>query len=189
MAKSIFNAVMDGASGSIGRLLIFRQRAGKTVIATRKKKVTGKTASAQQEKARERFADSIEYARLAMENPLLRKEFESRASEGQTGYNLAVADFYKKPVFIPRRTDVSACTGHAGDVLKVYLAEPARIISVTAVIRNSGGSEVEAAALVRAIEGPVWVYTTVTDFDPVGHVITFLATDRAGNTAQLVVPF
>ena len=38
MAKSKDNVVMEGASGKIGRMLVFRQRADQTIIARRAKK-------------------------------------------------------------------------------------------------------------------------------------------------------
>ncbi|RZK37642.1 MAG: hypothetical protein EOO90_24740 [Pedobacter sp.] len=65
MAKSVDNGVMEGASGKIGKMLVFRQRADQTII-TRGAKKTTRPITDEQIEVRNRFTEAAYYAKSAI---------------------------------------------------------------------------------------------------------------------------
>ena len=64
MAKQTNNVVTHGLSGKVGDLLIFRQRAGKTVVA--KVPQPRKVTSEQQKEQQRKFQRAVLYAKSAL---------------------------------------------------------------------------------------------------------------------------
>ena len=114
MAKSKDNVVMEGASGKIGKMLVFRQRADQTIIARRPKKSLRQVTDDQQE-ARNRFTEAAYYAKSAISDPILKEAYQAKAKLGQTAYNVAFADYLKAPEM--RRAFLESYSGTIGDVV------------------------------------------------------------------------
>ncbi|MGB8191243.1 MAG: hypothetical protein WCF67_04945 [Chitinophagaceae bacterium] len=181
MAELNFNPIVDGASGKFGRKLVFQQRAGKTVMASapgkRKKEPT------EDQKAHyARFAQAILFGQKMLADPEKKKMYDAAAPPGQSGYNVAVADFLNKPAFV--KIDLSAYSGEIGQLIIVEVKDDFKINSVAIKIENADGSLVEEGAAVSDGSGIVWTYTTtVSNTSTEGDKITITASDIPANLA------
>lgn len=82
MAKSDDNIVTKGLRGLVGKMLVFRQRGDKTVVASRPKKST-KPFTPEQEAVKERFREAAAYAKSAISDPLTKAAYQEAAKPGQ----------------------------------------------------------------------------------------------------------
>lgn len=101
---------MRGVSGALGKELVFRQRAGKTVISLSPKPPKG-PPSASQQMTRTKFREAMLYARAALADPLKKAAYAARAKAGQTAYNVAVADYLRPPVIGCEHAEKSTVPG------------------------------------------------------------------------------
>lgn len=83
---------MRGASGALGKELVFKQRAGKTVICLPSKPPKDPPTACQQ-MTRTKFREAVLYAKTALADPLIKASCAARAKAGQTATNVAVADY------------------------------------------------------------------------------------------------
>ena len=91
------NYVTSGASGNVGTLWSFRQRAGKTVLA----KQRGASSKPPNEKGlalQARFKTSLTYARNAMKDPAIKAAYAAAAPRGVSAFNVALGDAASSPV-------------------------------------------------------------------------------------------
>jgi len=143
--KQYNNIVMTGASGSLGKQLVFRQRAGKTVISMPPAKI--ETApSASQLKLRNKFAAAIRYARLVLANPALKAAYQAKAMPGVSAYNTAISDYLKAPEIIS--ADAAAYTGLPGDKISIHATDDFRVQQVYLTIQGADGSILEEGTAV-----------------------------------------
>ncbi len=114
MAKSILNVVMQGASGKIGKMLVFRQtRNGETVIAIRGKK-RSTPLSAKEEAVRERFREAAHTAKILAKDPVYGAVYRAKAKEqGKTAYILAMKDCLTSP-----NTKSTKLHAHNGEIVE-----------------------------------------------------------------------
>lgn len=121
MAKSNGNVVTYGLSGLIGKLLVFRQKAGKTVVADRPKKTTHEPTALSLAQ-REKFKAASRYAKNAISDKALKAEYELMAMPGQTAFNVAFSDYMKGPKFtlVP---EYDHYAGEAGTTLTVEVTD------------------------------------------------------------------
>ena len=91
MAKSQNNVVTHGLSSKIGDMLIFRQKGGKNIMATKSDKP--RTLSEKQKEQMLRF----QYASLDVKTAQLSVEYQDTATKEKTAYVIAVADFLEAP--------------------------------------------------------------------------------------------
>src|SRR6478609_4725286 len=97
MAQSKDNIITHGLSGKLGDLLVFSQRGGKRIIKKAPKDRESQEFSPVQETHQKKFQQAILYAKGVIGNAPLKADYESKAHEGQTAYNVAVADFFHAP--------------------------------------------------------------------------------------------
>ena len=91
MAQSKNNIITHGLSGKVGDLLVFRSWNGKTIVASKPAERTGEPSEAQKQNQK-RFQEAILYAKAAIADPDTKAAYKAAAAEGQTPYNVAVAD-------------------------------------------------------------------------------------------------
>jgi len=97
MAKLINNVVMQGVSGIIGKILIFRQmKNGTTVIAMRPKPRT-KPITPAEAATHQRFKEAAHIAKKRSQDPILRAQYLAKAKPGQSAYLVALTEYLNAP--------------------------------------------------------------------------------------------
>lgn len=132
MAKVGDNIVTTGLSGKLGNLLVFRNCGGKTIVSKAPKRKQAEWSEAQ-EKHRLRFQEAVLYAKNAIANPATKGEYQAAAEEGETAYNVAVADFLNAPHI--NEIDVSKYTGQVGSYIQVRAVDDFEVKEVTVTIK------------------------------------------------------
>ncbi len=142
MAKSILNVVMQGASGKIGKMLVFRQtRNGETVIAIRgKKRSTPPTAKEQA--VRERFREAAYTAKMLVKDPIYGPRYLAIAKEqGKTAYIIAMKDCLTNPKINLVR--VNGNNSEVGEAIVVRDIEDFNVASVRVNILKANYTVIE----------------------------------------------
>lgn len=182
MAKVGDNIVTTGLSGKLGNLLVFRNRGGKTIVSKAPKKKQTEWSEAQ-EKHRLRFQEAILYAKSAMAVPQKKDAYQAAAKEGQTAYNVAVADFLNAPYI--NEIDVSKYNGQPGSYIQVRAVDDFMVQEVIVTVQNSDGTEVESGAAVLQEGGIWWRYTaTAVNESLAEDKITIRVFDIPGNLTE-----
>lgn len=179
MAKSIENFVMQGASGKVGKMLVFRQRAEQTIIAKRPKKNTKPATEAQLE-FRDRFTEAAYYAKSAISNPALKDQYQAKTKPGQSAYNIAFADYLKTPVL--RKVMADEYMGQIGDTLTFRIIDNFKLQSVNVRILDEDKNVIEQGAATLLENGLDWQYTaTVPNPTVLGTNLEVTVKDTPGN--------
>lgn len=163
MAKSRDNIVMQGASGTVGKMLVFRQRGDQTVIARRPKKgANAKPPTTKQLEVQSRFMDASLYARTAIQDPDLKAAYQAKANINQTAYNVAFKDFFTAPVI--RRWDDSAYKGNAMDQITFMVKDVMAVVSIEVKILDQNDTVIETG-LAEDMDGigVSWMYQVKED--------------------------
>ena len=141
---------MRGARGALGKELVFRQRAGKTVISLPPKPPKGPSSELQQ-MTRTRFREAMLYARAELADPLKKAAYAARALPGQTAWNVAVADYLRRPVI--EHVEAVNHGGSQGGITRAHISDDFKArASATAKNRDT-----RAYAFAHAHAGPVEV--------------------------------
>jgi len=181
MAKSVGNVVTYGLSGLIGKLLVFRQRAGKTFVGDRPVK-TSKAPTAELKAVREKFAKAIIYAKMVNDvNDEVKAGYQAKTEPGQSAFNLAFADYMKAPVFV----EAPAFPGYSGQQntsLPVLVKDDFRVTSVFFEVLDADNNVLESGEAAGTGDSPLWVYQTSTEQeDLAGGKVKIVAKDLPGN--------
>ena len=180
MAKQEGNVVNHGLSGTVGGLLVFRQRAGKTVVA--KLPAVSHKATEAQLAQRRRFQRAVLYAGGVAADPELSEAYAKKTKPGQTFRNLAIADYLHAPDI--EVIDLSGYHGRPGDVIRIEATDDFAVREVKVVITNPDGALVEEGFATPVPTGYEWIYTaTAINEDLSGDRIEVFASDTPGNIA------
>lgn len=186
MAKSRDNVVMQGASGKIGRNLVFRQKGDQTIIAKTPRKVTGRIATEKQKAVQIRFYDASQYAKRAMLDPLLKEAYAAKANINQSAYNVAFKDHFNDPEV--RRLDDRAYKGEIGDIININIKDIMKVTEVSVEILDQGNTAVESGlATPTDSSNSEWTYTATAanvDYQNAKFNITMLDTPKKITTVQ-----
>ncbi len=184
MGIVIDNYVTSGASGNVGTLWSFRQRAGKTILA----KQRGANSKPPNEKGlalQARFKTSLAYARQAMKDPAVKAVYAAAAPRGVSAFNVALGDAASSPVV--SLIDSSSYHGAVGERLMIGATDNFKVTAVVVTIDNAGGALIETGNAVLQ-DNKNWLYTsTVANAALAGSKITAVASDLPGNTGTLSV--
>lgn len=181
MAVSHNNIVTHGLSGMVGDMLVFRQRGGKTIVSNAPK-ASDKPPTDKQETIRTRFQQAIIYGKTAIADATTKEAYASQAKEGQSAFNVAVADFFNAPSI--SHVDVSKYHGKPKDTIHVRVTDDFMVKGVHVKIENSDGSLVEEGDAVIDSNGLDYLYTATTDNKELaGDKITITATDTPDNVS------
>lgn len=182
MAKSENNVLTHGLSGKMGNLIVFRQRAGVTVVSN-KPKVSDAPPSEAQKHIRERFLKATKYAKAVIADPATKTTYAAATPAGKTAYNMAVKDFFNAPEI--GTITVLGYKGHVGDEVVARVTDDFVVTSVTVRIEKADASLVEEGAAVRDANGVDWVYTaTSVNSSLTGGKIIVVARDMPDNTTK-----
>jgi hypothetical protein len=180
MAKSTNNIVTHGLSGKVD-LIVFRQLHGQTIVSKTPRSL-GPPSDAQIE-IRSRFKEAAMYAKAAIANAALKLFYNSKARGGQSAYNAAMGDFFKKPEI--GEVDTSAYNGSIGSRIVVPVTDDGKVVSVKMTIQKGNGSLVEEGDATLHANGLHWEFTATTLNDSVsGSLLTITATDIPGNSSS-----
>jgi hypothetical protein len=185
MAQSKENVLVKGMSGTIGRLLTFRQRAGKTIVS----KLLKPTTQPPTEKAttvRTKFKAGTIYAQAAAKDPVKGPLYKAAAQGDISAYNIALADAFNAPeVFGLNTKDYH---GAVGNTIMVQAKDDFKVATVSVSVQDAAGNLVEQGNAVMQQNELDWLYTT-TQGNPAltGSKILAVATDLPGNTGQLEI--
>lgn len=179
MAKSNLNVVMQGASGKIGKLLVFRQQHdGETVIANRPKK-SSRPLHPNLAATRNKFQSAIYKAKRLVKDPMYGPMYEAKKKPGTSAYLAAMADCLNAPQI--KEIFLENYTGQIGDLITIYAIDDFMVASVNVRILVSDELIEEGAAALDA-HGLDWVYTASALNNTLSStVIEVTARDIPGN--------
>ena len=165
MAKVKDNPITEGASGKLGRRLVFRHmKDGRTIIATRPDYSDHKWTTDQQAH-HSRFQQAAAYARVSSRsNPLYA---ELARGTAKNAYNLALSDWFNPP-------EVHSVTRKDGCIV-VAAFDNVQVTNVLVTISDGEGQILEQGQARMIYEGR-WEYDTTTQ-----GKIRVEAQDLAGN--------
>ena len=183
MAKNKDNMLTQGLSGSMGPLLTFRQRAGQTIVA-KKRRETPASNSAKAVAIRERFRTALTYAMIAIKDPELKEYYKSKAAPGQSAFNLAVKDGFTPPKIVS--VNAAKYHGAVADSISVQVLSSFKVVSVKVSIKGSDGVLIEEGDAVQQPTTVDWLYTaTKANSEPTGSKVGAVATGLPGNFSSL----
>ncbi len=186
MAISKRNVITYGLSGSLGELLVFRQRAGRTVIASRPRK-TAKSATPAMVLARARFARAVAYAKACVKDPIKKAAYQAKAKAGQTAFNVAITDFQCPPE-IEEMPDLRSYEGVPGNIITVSVIDDFIVSTVLVQIISQETTVLEEGYAVQDHNQLDWNYTvTAFNHSLKGSRIIFRAKDLPGNDTILSI--
>jgi len=186
MAKYRYNVLTHGLSGTLD-IVAFSQRAGGlTVLGKRRKKRSiDNPFTANQIAVHEKFQQASQYAKsVKANNPTLFAAYTAIAGTGQSGFNMAFADFFNSPSIT--NIDVSAYTGAPGSIIKARVVDDIESKKVHVRIESASAVLIEEGDAVKDADGLDWLYTaTQTNASVTGSKVTVTATDNPGNTTSM----
>ncbi|MCF6403122.1 hypothetical protein L3C95_09570 [Chitinophaga filiformis] len=183
MAYVKANIFTKGTSGTVGDMMNFRVRKGKTVVAVKRGPST-KPPTEEQQETNERFIIASLFAQDAVKDPAIKALYQKAAKGGQTAYNVALRDAMNPPVI--DEINVSGYKGTVGDLITVKARDVITPKSVTVVILSQAGTVLEQGdAVINTKDRRFWVYTvTAANAALTGTRIAVTATDMPGNTTR-----
>lgn len=177
--KQIRNSIMRGASGALGDELVFRQRAGKTVISL-PAVAREYTPSTEQLEVRNKFLEASRYAKTVLADPALKEAYAAKSPLGTSAFNTALADFFKAPVIVS--VDTGNYNGSAGGTIAVMATDDFKVSSVRISIIDADGAILEEGFAVAGAPGSdLWTYTTLNSVDIAGAKVSVQTYDLPGN--------
>ena len=180
MANSIQNVVMQGASGKIGKTLVFRQmRNGETRIANRPMP-RSTPLTPDQEAFRERFSSAAYLAKSLVADPILAQQYRAKAKPGQTAYNVAMRDCLIAPQI--KSINLEDYSGAIGNVISIWAVDDFKLVSVKLRLLQSDDTLIEAGDATLDTNGRFWTYAaTAINAALSGTKVEVTASDIPGN--------
>lgn len=178
MSISKNNVVIHGFSGKFGDLIVFRQRAGKT-LASPPPKESSKPPSEKQQAHKQKFQKAILYGKTIQSDPEKKAEYQAQAELDQSAFNVAVADFLQAPDI--HEIDLSTFTGAQGQGIRIRVTDDFKVKAVEVSLFTLDGNLVETGQAIASSDGDNWIYTTVTSAIMDGGKIVVRASDNPAN--------
>lgn len=180
MAKSTDNIVLKGASGTIADMLTLTKKRSGAIILGKKRGASSVPPTNPQLEGRRRFKLSIQYAKAAILDPVMKAAYQALAGPDQSAFNMAFKDAFKPPVVESITTN--SYQGAVGGTLLVRALDDFKVAAVTVSIRTAAGAIVEEGNAVLQSNTMDWLYTaTAANAALAGTVITAIAVDTPGN--------
>lgn len=180
MAVNKQNVVVEGASGKLGKTLVFRQKGGVTVMAVPPKKNQFYVPTVEQIDQRFKFTEASFYAKNAILDPILKAAYLAKAKANQSAYNVAFKDFTTAPIL--HSINYSNYTGAIGDTLSCRITDILSVLSVKVSLYDTDGVFIEEGMAIQSDLKLDWVYTATVVHTPVlGTKIVVTMTDTPGN--------
>ena len=176
------NPIMAGARGMLGKVVVYRQFRGKTLLCNRPEK--RKDITPHQQKMKTRFLEAVAFAKKQVADPVTKALYQPGPdSKFTSAYAAALADYLKRPVI--EEVDVSAYKGHEGDAIVVRASDVARTLTVTVRVVSANGHVIEEGEAIPAIFTSGYVLRASKRNDSIrGSVIRITVRDRPGNVVD-----
>ena len=183
MATQKNNVVTHGLSGKVGDMLLFRQRAGNTIVGKIPENALA-DPTAKQLAVQEKFTEGAQYAKSVIADPATKALYDAMVVEPQTAFNLALADYCVPPDI--KSVDVSLYAGVVGNKITVKAIDNFMVKHVKLEIRKPDNSLIEQGDAVQdPSNGLLWVYTaTAVNAAVSGTKIIAKAIDLPGNITE-----
>jgi hypothetical protein len=94
MARLSPKSILAGASGAIGKEVVFKQYANRVVV-SKMPDMSGIIPSNKQSARREIFQQAVHYAKSINRNPELKKAYAGKLKEGESVFNAALKEYLK----------------------------------------------------------------------------------------------
>lgn len=187
MAKINKNLLVRGARGHMGKQFVYRKHGENTLMTRMPDFNENLQPTEAQVGIRELFAEAAAYAKGAITDPELKKEYQKKAKPGRTAYNIAFRDYLKAPVVQSINPD--QYTGSPGSKVVISAKDDFRVSAVIVKIYTSEGVLVEeGGAILNPVNRNKWIYTATQNnavlADSVIHVTAF---DLPGNQGSLEI--
>jgi hypothetical protein len=185
MAHSNNSVITGKLKGSIGKELVFREWAGKTVVAKSPKARTGAPTEAQA-KTQENFLLASRYAKSIVNDPEMVAGYTAALRPRQNVYSRALEDFINPPVVTKITTrDYS---GAVGDTLTIRAKDDFRVVTVLVEIYTPEGSILEKGECTQNKNGVDFTYTAkLANPALAGSKVKAIAFDVPGNEGSLEI--
>lgn len=181
MAKVKNNIVTEGLSGKLGDRIVFRQKAGNTIVAVAPQEYAERTEA--QKKHAQKFRAASHYAAKTLKDPDTKAAYAARAKKGQTAHNVAVADFLQAPDI--SEINLSQYQGKKGDTIRVRVSDDYMVAEVRVAIYNAEGTLLEEGNATPEENDMDWTYTTQKASTEVsGNQLIVSAYDLPGNSVE-----
>jgi len=185
VAKVKSNILLDGVSGKVGDVLVFRQMRGKTILA-KAPDMSRQILSPAQKTHLNKFQLAKEYARKQTADPEAKAAYQRRACGNKAAYHVAIGDYMNSPKI--EEIDASAYHGRVGDILKIRATDDFQVTRVQVRILEPNGSLIEDGEATLHANVTNWIYTVkVASGCIVGQRIQVAVKDRPGNVAKAEV--
>ena len=185
------NSIITGKfKGGLGKQLVFREWAGKTVVAKSPKSRTGGPTPAQAE-LQEKFLVASRYAKGVIQSAdqSLAQAYALALRPRQNVYSRSLEDFMSPPVV--KSIDKSSYKGAVGDTIIIRAVDDFRVTGVRVEIYAADGTVLETGNAVQNTNGIDWTYrATKVNSAPAGLAgckIKAIASDVPGNEGSLEV--
>ena len=158
MPKIKRNSLVKGASGNYRREFVYKNRGDKTFFGGMPN-VDPKRPRTPKEKAfRQNSISAIAYAKACIADPLRKAFYQKKVKNGNTAYNVAFADFQKKPYV--EEIDMGEYTGAPGSKVLILAFDDCEVTEVKVSITSAAGVLIEEGlGVVDNDLGGKWVYT------------------------------
>jgi hypothetical protein len=150
------NAVMHNARGMFAKQVVFKERAGKVYLSGPPKKRKNRKPTAPQAVIQDRFKAAVDFAKMVMDEPVLKASYKKVALPGQTAYNIAFKDAFNPPVV--QRIFATGYRGVVGDTIIVQAKDDFKVSHVKVAIYNSANELIEEGPCV-VVDKRSWGYT------------------------------
>ncbi|MFA0964373.1 hypothetical protein AB9P05_21385 [Roseivirga sp. BDSF3-8] len=173
------NPWIEGARGMVRGAIVYRQRAGRTIVSARPAK-SSKPRSEKQKAHHKRFGEATAYSKRVKENDALFAMYRAAAEGFISWQNLAVRDYMYAPEV--EKVVAEGFTGKTGEVLEVYASDDFGICCLRVTVMDGRGTVVESGECHVLIANKVYAYALGTDLDMTNGVwVRAEAADAAGN--------
>ena len=186
MAKAGDNLLTKSFSGTIGRLLTFRQIGCETFVSKYQRPPVIAIPTEKMTAARTKFALATIYAKKVIQDPAFKALYQAAAKGGQRAFNIAIMD----ALHAPNVESIQADNYHGGTAehIIVTATDDFKVASVTISIWNASGDLVEQGKAVVQENNLDWLYITINKNSVLtGSKVTAIATDLPGNSHSLSI--
>jgi hypothetical protein len=187
MAHSNNSVITGKLSGTLGKVLVFRDWEGKTVVAKAPKARSGAPGPDQLQR-QEKFLLASRYAKAVKDgsDQGIKDAYTAALRPRQNLFSRALEDYMSSPVVNSIRPD--AYTGVVGSTITVRAVDDFRVTGVQVEIFAASGTLLEKGNAILQINGLDWIYTaTQANAALTGTKINAIATDVPGNTGTLAI--
>lgn len=180
MAKFKLNKMVDSASGKVGQM-VFKQ-VGRYTLYTQAPE-REKPYSESQIAQRERFKRATAYAKVVLQDPLVKEAYTKSVAgkEFQHAFSAAVKDYLKSPTV--DSVDTTAYQGAIGDQISLRVFDSFKVASVRVTLKRADNTVLETGVALQEPDTAQWIYsTTVANAAVAGTQLEVVVTDKPGNT-------